>query len=102
MDLQEILTAALATLVTVVLAHLAVYWVVRTMYPPAPRAAVVMAPPPMVPQVYTPPAVAEQHVELPTYTAPVSVDPPREERVGPPPPEDTSIRRKPGVDGADA
>jgi hypothetical protein len=106
MDLQEVVTLVLGTLITVVLAHLAVYWVVKTMYPPAPRvvAPVMIAapPPPVIPQVYTPPAVLEQHVELPTYATPVSVDAPREERKGPPPPEDTSIRRKPGVDGADA
>ena len=107
MDLQEVVTLVLGTLITVVLAHLAVYWVVKTMYPPAPRvvAPVMMAaplPPAVIPQVYTPPAVVEQHVELPTYATPVSVDAPREERKGPPPPEDTSIRRKPGVDGADA
>jgi hypothetical protein len=111
MDLQEVLTLVIGTLVTVVLAHLAVYWAVKTMYPPTPRASPVAmvpapvmaaAPPPMAPQVYSPPAVVEQHVELPTYATPVSVEAPREERKGPPPPEDTSIRRKSGVDGADA
>ena len=110
MELQEVLTLSIATLVTVVLAHFAVYWVVKTLYPKAtvPVAAVVpvaaaapVAPVPP-PQVYSPPAVVEQHVELPTYATPVSVEAPREERKGPPPPEDTSIRRKSGVDGADA
>ena len=111
MELQEVLTLALGTLVTVVLAHFAVYWVVKTLYPPAPKVAVpvevaaMAAPAPVVlppQQVYSPPAVVEQHVELPTYATPVSVEAPREERKGPPPPEDTSIRRKSGVDGADA
>lgn len=106
MDLQEILTLALGSLVTVVLAHFAVYWVVKTLYPPPPKVIQVpvpmpVAPPPPVAQVYSPPASIEQHVELPTYTPPVPVEAPREERKGPPPPEDTSIRRKPGVDGAD-
>ena len=109
MELQEVLTLALGTLVTVVLAHFAVYWVVKTLYPkaavPVEVAAPVAAPAPVVlppAQVYSPPAVVEQHVELPTYATPVSVEAPREERKGPPPPEDTSIRRKSGVDGADA
>ena len=110
MELQDVLTMAIGTLVVVVLAHFAVYWVVKTLYPPAPKviqvpvpvpmaAAPAAAPPPQ--QVYSPPAVVEQHVELPTYAPPVPVEAPREERKGPPPPEDTSIRRKPGVDGAD-
>jgi hypothetical protein len=111
MELQEVLTMAIGTLVTVVIAHFAVYWVVKTLYPPSPKAPVVAMAAPMpvaVPmvvappqQAYSPPAVIEQHVELPTYATPVSVEAPREERKGPPPPEDTSIRRKPGVDGAD-
>ncbi len=104
MDLQEVLTLSIGTLVTVVLAHLAVFWVVRTLYPPPPK--IVQVPIPMVPaiqqpqQTYTPPPVIEQqqHVELPTYTPSVPVEAPREERKGPPPPEDTSIRRKPGMD----
>lgn len=112
MELQEVLTLALGTLVTVVLAHFAVYWVVKTLYPKAPvpvaaapvEVAVPVSAPVVLPpqQVYSPPAGIEQHVELPTYATPVSVEAPREERKGPPPPEDTSIRRKSGVDGADA
>ena len=107
MELQDVLTMAVGTLVVVVLAHLAVYWVVKTLYPPAPKVIQVPVPVPMAApavatpqQVYSPPAVVEQHVELPTYAPPVPVEAPREERKGPPPPEDTSIRRKPGVDGA--
>jgi hypothetical protein len=51
-------------------------------------------------QAYIPPAVEEQHVQLPTYAPPVSVEAPREERKGPPPAESTSIRGGSGVDGA--
>ena len=109
MDLQEVLTVSVSALVTVVLAHLAVFWVVRTLYPPPPK--VIQVPVPMAmpapvavppPQTYTPPAVIEQqqNVQLPTYSSSSPVEAPREERKGPPPPEDTSIRRKPGVDGA--
>ncbi len=106
MDLQQVLTVSVSALVTVVLAHLAVFWVVRTLYPPPPK--VIQVPMPMampmpvapVQQTYTPPAVVEQHVQLPTYPPAPPVEAPSEARKGPPPPEDTSIRRKPGVDGA--
>ena len=108
MDLQEVLTMSVSALVTVVLAHLAVFWVVRTLYPPPPKVIQVPVPMPIAapavaaapPQTYTPPAVVEQHVQLPTYPPTAPVEAPGEARKGPPPPEDTSIRRKPGVDGA--
>lgn len=109
MELQEVLTLVISALVTVVLAHLAVFWVVKTLYPPPPKVIQVPVPVPMAPSpppapaptpAFTPPPVQEQHVQLPTYTPSASVEAPREERKGPPPPEDTSIRRKPGVDGA--
>lgn len=102
MELQEILSIAIGTLVVIVIAHFAVFWVVRTLYPPP----VVYVPQPQ-PQVFTPPPIVlqeepVQHVTLPTYAPPVSVEtPPQEgERKGPPPPEDTSIRGKPGVDAS--
>ncbi len=102
MELQDVLTMAIGTLVVVVLSHFAVYWVVKTLYPPPPK--VIQVPVPMPPpppqQAYTPPPVIEQHVELPTYAPPVSVEAPREERKGPPPAESTSIRGGSGVDGA--
>ena len=108
MELQEVITFSVGTLITVVLAHLAVFWVVRTLYPPPPKIIQVPVQVPVqvqVPQqVYTPPPVIEQqqHVELPTYAPSVPVEAPREERKGPPPPEDTSIRRKSGVDTPNA
>ena len=108
MELQEVLSLAIGTLIVVVLSHFAVYWAVKTMYPPPPKVIEVpvpvpaMPPPPPPQQAYTPPAVTEQHVELPTYAPPVSVEAPREERKGPPPAESTSIRGKSGVDGANA
>ncbi len=109
MELQEVLTLAIGTLIVVVLSHFAVYWAVKTMYPPPPKVIQVPVPmpvaaPPAAPQqqTYTPPAVTEQHVELPTYAPPVPVEAPREERKGPPPAESTSIRGKSGVDGANA
>lgn len=97
MELQEILSVAIGTLIVTVIAHFAVFWVVRTLYPPA------MSMP--QPVVFTPPAVVQQqeavqNVTLPSYEIPVPVEAPREEgeRKGPPPPEDTSIRGKSGVD----
>jgi hypothetical protein len=106
MDLQQVLSITIGTLITVVAAHLAVYWVVKTLYPPPPQVVLVptpMAPVPEVP-VFTPPTVPvqQQNVELPTYAPRVPVETADEERKGPPPPEDTSIRRKPGVGAADA
>jgi len=100
MDLQEILSVALGTLVVVVVAHVAVFWVVRTLYPPT---QVQVQPQP----VFTPPPIQlqpepEQHVSVPTYAPPVPVEAPRQEgeRKGPPPAESTSIRGESGVDSA--
>ena len=104
MNVTEIVATAVSTLIVLVLAHLAVYWVVKTLYPPAPVQPMVSEPVRTVTFVEPP---KEEHVErvvLPTYEAPVPAEAPREtgERRGPPPPEDTSIRRKPGVDAPDA
>lgn len=99
MNVTEIVSTAIATLIVLVLAHLAVYWVVRTLYPPAPAPAPVAIPvsapaPAPAPQVTfaEPPPV--DHVVLPTYEAPAPAEAPREtgERRGPPPAESTSIR----------
>ena len=94
MELQEILSVAIGTLVVLVIAHFAVFWVVRTLYPPMIISAV--APPP----VFTPPTEISHVVDIPTHAPPVPVETASKEgeRKGPPPPEDTSIRRKPGVD----
>ena len=98
MELQEILSVSIGTLVVIVIAHFAVFWVVRTLYPPQ----VVMVP---QQQVFTPASVLPQqdpqvqNVTIPTYAPPVPVAPPREEgeRRGPPPAESTSIRGESGV-----
>jgi len=102
MELQEILSVSIGTLVVIVLAHFAVFWVVRTLYPPQ---VVMVQQPPQPQQVFTPapvivqPQEPQQNVTIPTYAPPVPVEAPREEgeRRGPPPPEDTSIRGKPGM-----
>jgi hypothetical protein len=104
MDVQQILSVAIGTLITVVAAHLAVYWVVKTLYPPPPQ--VVMVPTPMpapiAAPVFTPPPGIEQHVDLPTYETRGAVAAPSQERKGPPPPidprEEPPIRGVSGVD----
>lgn len=72
MDFKDILSVGLATLIVIVLIHLAVFWVVRTMYPPQPQPE----PQPQPPQVFTPPPVVEQaeHVDIPTYTPSVPME----------------------------
>ena len=108
MNVTEIVTTAVATLLVMVMAHLAVYWVVKTLYPPLPAAP---QPEPMAPRVTfaEPPKevpVPEdvERVVLPTYEAPVPAEAPREtgERRGPPPAESTSIRGDSRVAPADA
>lgn len=96
---MEILTTALSVLIVIVVAHFVIFWVVRTMYPPAPVPV----------QTYTQPAVIQQpepqqNVVIPTYEAPVPVEAPRKEEQprGPPPPEATSIHGNPGMDTANA
>lgn len=102
MELKDILTIAVASLIVLVVAHLAVFYVVKTLYPPAPTAPPVYVPIAASPPVYTPPAEQAQHVSIPTYAPPVPVEAPREEepRRGPPPPEATSIHGAAGVDPA--
>lgn len=96
MELQEIVSVAMGTLLVIVIAHFTVFWVVRTMYPPvvvvsqqAPAPAPVFTSPPSLPQ-----SEPQQNVTLPTYAPPVPVEAPREsgEPRGPPPAESTSIR----------
>ena len=86
---MSVLSVGLATLVLLVLTHLAVFWVVRTLYPPPPQVVYVPAAPPPVPETHTvtvpvtsllatqPPAftqAAVQEVNVPTYEAPVSLE----------------------------
>jgi hypothetical protein len=104
MGLSDILAIALASLVTLVAAHIAVFWVVRTLYPPQVPAAVAVAPV-VVPQTLTQaPLIEQQNVTLPTYETAVPVAPPVQEepRRGPPPAVSTSIKRESGVDTPNA
>lgn len=82
MNLQEILSIAFATLLILVAAHFCVYYVIRTLYPPTP--APVSAPIPVqatpIPKTnFEVPRQVEQHVDIPTYETPVSLEAPRQE-----------------------
>lgn len=94
---MEILSIAIATLVVLVLAHFAVYYVVRTLYPPAAPAPV---PAPVAPPVVftQPPVEQQQNVVIPTYETVVSVETTRQEGAtpigelqGPPVQRDTGL-----------
>lgn len=70
MELKDILTISFATLIVLVIAHIAVFWVVRTLYPPVPVSAPVPVPVVAAPPVFTQPPVTEQQdVHIPTYQA---------------------------------
>lgn len=99
MEFSEILSFALASLIVLVIAHFAVYWVVRTLYPPTPPVAIPVMTAPVPAVSFTePPVTEQQHVIVPTYEAPVSAQTPSQEstRRGLPPPESTSIHGNPG------
>ena len=110
MDFSQIMSVATATLCVLVVSHLCVFWVVRTLYPPPPPPQMVLAPQaPQVtfapPPVFTqPPSIDQANVVLPTYEAAVPAEAPRTEepRRGPPPAEATSIKRDTGVGAANA
>lgn len=85
MDLRDILSIAIASLIVLVVTHIAVFWVVRTLYPPPatafPAPAPVPAPVQPPSQVFTQPAIEQQesHVHVPTYETPVQLEAAREE-----------------------
>ena len=84
MEFKDILSVALATLIVLVVSHFAVFWVVRTLYPPVPQpmpvvAPVVLAPVVEEPQTFTQPPIVEQHVTLPTYETSVPLEAARQE-----------------------
>ena len=80
-----VLTVGLSTLVLLILTHIAVFWVVRTLYPPPPQVVYVPAPRPPVEThtVNVPvtsllktevPTTIAQEVNVPTFEAPVSLE----------------------------
>lgn len=107
MELKDILTIAIASLAILVVAHIAVFGVVRTLYPPTPIPVSVSIPsPPPPPATFIePPSIEQQqHVTLPTYETSVLPKPISKEelRTGPPPAEATAIQRDTGVAIPDA
>lgn len=95
MELKDILTVAIAALAILVVAHIAVFGVVRTLYPPTPIPVSVPSPPPPPPATFIEPPSIEQRqdVTVPTYETPVLPKPISKEelRAGPPPAEATAI-----------
>jgi hypothetical protein len=87
MDFSNILSLAISSLILLVIIHLTVFYVVRTMYPPtrkvtfAPAPAPAPAPqaPPVVPVFTEAPNTEKQNAVIPTYEANVPLDPSREE-----------------------
>ena len=93
MELPNIISTVLASILAIVLAHIGAYFVIKSLYPPAP------VPVPVAPVFTQPPVTEQQNVTLPTYETPLPTEAPREEgeRRGPPPPESTSIHGNSGV-----
>jgi hypothetical protein len=86
MDFSNILSLAISSLIMLVIIHLTVFYVIRTMYPPtrkvtfAPAPTPQAPPPPPVVPVFTEPTNTEkQNAVIPTYEANVPLDPPRQE-----------------------
>lgn len=98
MDLKDIISIAIASLIVIVVSHIGAFWVIRTLYPPiVPQQP---SPPPRPPVVLTePPSIEQQNVTLPTYETPVFPKPISKEelRSGLPPGEATAIQRETGV-----
>ena len=103
MELKDIITVSISSLIVITVAHIVIFWVIRTLYPPAPAPAPAQAPAPVyvppAPTFIEPPSIEQQNVTLPTYEAPVLPKPISKEelRTGPPPAEATAIQRDTGV-----
>lgn len=77
MELTSILSVAISGLIMIVLTHFAVFWVVRTLYPPAPNVVYVPQNVIVPPQpVLTQPPTQEQTqvVNVPTYEKPLQLE----------------------------
>jgi len=86
MDFSNILSVALSALILLVIIHITVFYVIRTMYPPTRKVTFAPAPAPQAPAppaevpVFTEaPNTEKQNAVIPTYEANVSLDPPRQE-----------------------
>jgi hypothetical protein len=82
MDFGNILSTALATLIMLVVIHIAVFWMIRTLYPPTVRQPEPVSPPPQVrfapekTETFMQPPVLEQSqvINVPTYEAPIHLE----------------------------
>jgi hypothetical protein len=92
MDFSNILSVALSSLILLVIIHLTVFYVIRTMYPPTRKVTFAPAPapapqvpsvpasvPPEVPAFTEAPNTEKQDAVIPTYDPNVPLDPPRQE-----------------------
>jgi len=81
MEAYDVLVMAMSSLIMLIVIHVAVFGVVRWMYPPTPpQQHVRFAEPPLPPPPFTQPSQMKQEVNVPTYAPPVSMEAPREER----------------------
>jgi hypothetical protein len=80
MDVWSLLSLAVSSLATIALVHVAVFYVVKTLYPPLPKPVIALppAPVPVVEQPLPPPVVP-------------SAPPPAVPLNGPPPPIETKV-----------
>ena len=76
MEAYDVLVTAMASLIMLIVIHVAVFGVIRWMYPPyvQPQVRFVEPPPP-----FTEPPQMKQEVNVPTFTPPIPVAPPSEE-----------------------
>ena len=82
MEFKDIFAIAFATLIVLVITHFVVFWVVRTLYPPAP-APIPEAPKPIFVQQAAPTQETQQNVSIPTYEASIPMEAPRQEGATP-------------------
>ena len=73
MTLSDILSVGLSTIIMLIITHIAVFYVVRTLYPPVVRVAAAATPIQVSPPVVlSQPSVTEQQtVNVPTYEIPL-------------------------------
>jgi hypothetical protein len=78
MEAYDVLVTAMASLIMLIVIHVAVFGVIRWMYPPYVQPQVRFVEPER-PAPFTEPPQMKQEINVPTYAPPVSVAPPSEE-----------------------
>ena len=73
MELYSILSIAVTSLIMIVLSHVAVFWVVRSLYPPSPATVPIYIPAP-APVLTQAPIETQQNVNVATYQAPLQLE----------------------------